>query len=548
MSSSFSSALANLDGSIDAIQFQVDCLRAALEVDDDQLGPSLTDARYHAAMIRDLVHAERPDAKWMDRRALEQLIHELELAARARRNQQRRTRLLELANELDAGRIRHRFEGRTAALNTLRLDAIKELRSAAAASEQEKDLPGPNASDWLHWACSLEDDKDAQVLAELRRDFSALERFASEMEDSYWVAGERVEEPPAQFSEPPVRAADAPVVEPPASRSRKPFAPVPTEQNKLPPHVKAQFDRAIQSGSFAEALAMCYGPPGEEAQAAPEKPAKHQEMAVAVEASDFQSSGAPHVKYCENCGSSFPSEFYVCPLDNTALRLIDASVRAKAAPEEHPGPERSGDRGARLAPAGETHASSLSTVATLSSTEAAAAQPAERSSGEASREPAELEFERLKAILEQRQATPDEEEPLSPYEQFVPRRKQMIAWGGAAAVVVLSVIFAVAYHFHSASSSQPQPTAAVTAPANPPGVLQDSDIQKDVEQRLAVLKDSSIQATVQDGVVTLVGRSPSKGDLVKAESLASEATGVKEVTNKIQIDAHGSIKKPKSNP
>ena len=68
-------------------------------------------------------------------------------------------------------------------------------------------------------------------------------------------------------------------------------------------------------------------------------------------------------------------------------------------------------------------------------------------------------------------------------------------------------------------------------------VVQDSDVQKDIEQRLAVLKGSSIQVAVQDGVVTLVGRSSSKRDLVRAETLASQAIGVKVVRNKIQVEA-----------
>ena len=191
MSSPFWSAVARLDGSIQTIQSQLDWLRAGLEIDHDQLRQSLGEARHHAATVRDLVRAERPDASWSDRGSLDMLIHELELAAQAKRNQQRRTRLLELANELDAGSVKHRFEARTAALNALRLDAVKQLRADAARTEQDKDLPGPDAGEWLSWACSLQEGKDAAVLANLRRDFGAVERFIGEMEERYWIAGER---------------------------------------------------------------------------------------------------------------------------------------------------------------------------------------------------------------------------------------------------------------------------------------------------------------------------------------------------------------------
>jgi hypothetical protein len=213
MSSPFSYALAKLDGSLQTFQSQLDRLRAALEVNDDQLSHSLKDACRYATVLRDLIRAERPDANWIDRRALDLLIQELEIAVKARRNQQRRNKLLDLANELDAGSVKHRFDTRTTALNTLRLEAIKELRTEAALSEQVKRLPGPNASEWLHWACSLQDAKDVWVLIDLRRDFGAVERFAGEMEESYWIPGPRVYESPRQLSEPSVRPAEEPVAE-----------------------------------------------------------------------------------------------------------------------------------------------------------------------------------------------------------------------------------------------------------------------------------------------------------------------------------------------
>jgi osmotically-inducible protein OsmY len=66
--------------------------------------------------------------------------------------------------------------------------------------------------------------------------------------------------------------------------------------------------------------------------------------------------------------------------------------------------------------------------------------------------------------------------------------------------------------------------------------VQDSDIQKDIEQRLAILKASSIQVTVHDGVVTLAGRSSSEEE-VQAVTLALQAKGAKDVMDKIEIQA-----------
>lgn len=75
MSSDFSSALANLDSSLEALQAQLDSLRAGLEVNDAQVSSSLTAAGRHAAMLRDLILARQPGADWMTRGDLDQLIN-----------------------------------------------------------------------------------------------------------------------------------------------------------------------------------------------------------------------------------------------------------------------------------------------------------------------------------------------------------------------------------------------------------------------------------------------------------------------------------------
>ena len=149
-----------------------------------------------------------PIGKRKERRALDPMIHELEIAEAGRNQEQRRTKLLDLANELNAGRVKHRLDARTQALNGLRLEAVEELRTEAALPEPAKELPGPNASDWLHWACSLHDAKDASVLMTLCRDFAAVERFIGAIEERYWRPGQRVDESPRQPSEPSARAAE----------------------------------------------------------------------------------------------------------------------------------------------------------------------------------------------------------------------------------------------------------------------------------------------------------------------------------------------------
>jgi hypothetical protein len=75
MSSEFSCALAKLDESLRIVRSQLERMRAALEVNEDQFHRSLADAAQQAAILRSLIRVERPDANWMDREALDQLIH-----------------------------------------------------------------------------------------------------------------------------------------------------------------------------------------------------------------------------------------------------------------------------------------------------------------------------------------------------------------------------------------------------------------------------------------------------------------------------------------
>ncbi len=187
MLSPFSSTLAKLDDSLQTIQTQIGRLREGLGPNEDQLRRSLADACHCATMLGDMIGAQRSKAKEIDDGALDRLIHELKLL---RRTVRRRLKLLDLAMELHAGRVRHHRINRTEALNALRLRAVRELRGMVAHSSQEADLPGPAPSKWMHWACGLQEKADAAALQVLRRDFTALEEFIADMEDRYWVSGQ----------------------------------------------------------------------------------------------------------------------------------------------------------------------------------------------------------------------------------------------------------------------------------------------------------------------------------------------------------------------
>src|SRR5215472_16198381 len=167
--SEFASRVAELDDTLKAIRAEIESFRAALEIDDNQLNQGLTRARAQGAMLRDLIRMERPDATWTNRGGLDQLLVELAAAEAARLKQQRRNRLLELADELGAGTVKHRFEARASALNALRLDAVKQLRAEADSPGDIKELPGPPAIEWLPWVCNLQEEQNASTLEQLHR-------------------------------------------------------------------------------------------------------------------------------------------------------------------------------------------------------------------------------------------------------------------------------------------------------------------------------------------------------------------------------------------
>ena len=324
MSSPFFSELTKLDGSLRTIQVQVERLRSGSGDDEEQLKQSIADARQHASVLRDLIRAENADAKWSDREALEQLILALEIAADEKRVQQRRTKLLELANELEAGSVKHRSSARAAALDSLRLKAVAQLRELAGRKEQEKELPGPQASDWVPWVCNLQEENDAATLGELRQNFSALDEFAASIEESFWVPEDRaaVTSPPAQASAATTESSQTPV--------EKPLGPSSSGDVRLPEEVKAHFEKAVHTGDLRDGLSLCYDVPAIE---------PGQIDSASKDSPSATEAVPPPLKYCEQCGRTYPNRYKVCPFDSAALQdLPETAPEASDAADNYPLP------------------------------------------------------------------------------------------------------------------------------------------------------------------------------------------------------------------
>lgn len=185
MSAHLSSALAKLDDSVRVLEQHLDTLALGRDVSKDQFVQNVSEARQNAEAVRDLIAAERPDADWVDRPALENVIREMAAAAEAQRKELQRRRLIDLAEELNVGTITHRLRSRVMALEALREAAVRELQDEAA-RQPAKELPGPDTSRWLQWACGSQENASATHFDEIERDFPALAQFVSEMEASYW--------------------------------------------------------------------------------------------------------------------------------------------------------------------------------------------------------------------------------------------------------------------------------------------------------------------------------------------------------------------------
>jgi len=104
----------------------------------------------------------------------------------------RRSRLLGLANELERGSIVHHRAARVSQLNQLRDQSIKELRFHASLGGVPPTLPGPEAAEWVPWACGLKEPEDSEALENLREGFSHLDEFVANLEPDMWVPAGKV--------------------------------------------------------------------------------------------------------------------------------------------------------------------------------------------------------------------------------------------------------------------------------------------------------------------------------------------------------------------
>jgi len=187
MISLWPSTISSLNDNLALLSDSVDKLKAAKSVDLADVIEELKMAAESSRNLRALILAELPDASWQNKQELDALLEKIERRVEQRNIEQLRNRLLGLAAELERGSIVHRRAVRVNQLNQLRDQAIVELKAQAGVKGAPTTLPGPEADEWLEWACCLKEPEDAQSLQALRDGFARLDEFVANLEPDMWV-------------------------------------------------------------------------------------------------------------------------------------------------------------------------------------------------------------------------------------------------------------------------------------------------------------------------------------------------------------------------
>jgi len=186
MSSIWPSALRSLDDSLALPYESVGKLKAANPLNIEDVIQQLQAAAESGTKLRASISAELPDASWQNREELQTVIAKIQELEEARRIEGLRSRLLAVATELERGSILHRRAARVDELNQLREQAIKELLAQGGVEGAPPTLPGPEADQWIEWACGLQEPEDSDSLQSLRQTFPQLDDFIANLEPDMW--------------------------------------------------------------------------------------------------------------------------------------------------------------------------------------------------------------------------------------------------------------------------------------------------------------------------------------------------------------------------
>lgn len=158
---------------------KIDLIEAAQSVNRGEILAEVGKLLDACQNLRDAILSEDSTASWKSKSELNSLIVRLQDAAVRRRT------YLELAQVLANGTISHRRERTRQERLALRDAAVAELMEISE-RPTPPELPGPEAENWLEWACGLEDDANEPELLQLKSGFPRLDDFVRQLEFEWW--------------------------------------------------------------------------------------------------------------------------------------------------------------------------------------------------------------------------------------------------------------------------------------------------------------------------------------------------------------------------
>ncbi|HTB97582.1 MAG TPA: hypothetical protein VK716_11275 [Terracidiphilus sp.] len=161
---------------------KIDLLEAGQKLDRAEALADLNQLLDVCQNLRDAILSEDSAASWRTKDELHSLVGRLDEAAA------KRQRYLDLAQVLSNGTVVHRRERTKQERLRQRDAAVTELMEISAQAVPT-DLPGPAATGWLQWACSLDDSSNDPDLAILKASFPRVDDFVRQLEIDCWQDG-----------------------------------------------------------------------------------------------------------------------------------------------------------------------------------------------------------------------------------------------------------------------------------------------------------------------------------------------------------------------
>ena len=161
---------------------RIDQLEAGQKLDRAEALADLNHLLDVCQNLRDAILSEDASAKWQTKEELHTLVGRLDDAA------VKRHKYLDVAQRLSSGTVTHRRERTKLERLQQRDAAVMELMEISGQAAPP-DLPGPAASEWLEWACSLDDSSNNPDLAILKINFPRVDDFIRQLELEMWQDG-----------------------------------------------------------------------------------------------------------------------------------------------------------------------------------------------------------------------------------------------------------------------------------------------------------------------------------------------------------------------